>query len=168
MSTLKRPSRHDTDTYALAGEAFLKKISWGEQSRDENINIGRALSESHAFERARELADQGFDINDDVMQTLLDGSFIDEALDALISEWVVKANVRPLRKLGDKVAVDRQGERLDGEVTGIDEKSAKYKIHVPALGHVKAGLGTHGLVIEFEKIHPLSRPVEDFELEPAM
>jgi len=168
MSSPKRPQRHDDQTYALAAEKFLEQIGQIEENPEELVSIGRALSELSAFDQAKELAEQCFDMTDDLMQTLLDGSFMHDAHAERVVQWVETAKLKPRRKIGDEVSFTHQGDKLKGEITDIQEDSANYTVCVPSLGHVKSGPGTRGLILAYEIIHPLARPVEEFELEPSM
>ncbi|MBD8088725.1 hypothetical protein IFT48_01950 [Pseudomonas fluorescens] len=168
MSIAKRPTRHDEATYERAAKNFLALLAQPEESSDSMVKIGSALSERDTFSRARELADEGFDISDDVMQILLDNDFCGDAQAELVAQWVTGSNVKPRRKEGDQVSISHKGEKVKGEITQIQSKSATYVVFVPSLGHVKTGIGTHGLIIPFEEVHALPRPAEDFVLEPSM
>jgi hypothetical protein len=83
---------------------------------------------------------------------------------------VGKLKCHPTKKaVGDIVQVPpRAGDfrrgHLAGEIVGINEEQATYTVFVAELGHVRAGLGTHGHILPFEEFHELAAPPEEFVL----
>jgi hypothetical protein len=44
------------------------------------------------------------------------------------------------------------GTRWEGEIVKIDDELATYLVFCPAAGHVREGLGTHGVIFPFEDV----------------
>lgn len=168
MTTPQRPTRYDDATHIKAAQLFLKHIGMPENNDEDLVSIGKALSEPKAFTRATELSDLAFDMTDDLLLDVLNHDFCDLALDQQIRSWVLNARVKARQKIGDVVSFEHKGSKVDGEIINIDPTAAKYTIYVESLGHVKAGVGTLGLIVQFETIHELSRPADEFELEMAI
>lgn len=82
----------------------------------------------------------------------------------LVKEWVEQNAIRPRNGIGDKVEVDYRGHKVAGEITAVDAATATYTVMIPSLGHVKDGFGTRGKVVNFEQLHELGEPPEEFEL----
>lgn len=84
--------------------------------------------------------------------------------------WVKQHHVKPRLDIGASVKVlaweANQGElEYEGEVVSIDAEQAKYTVMIPALGHVRTGCGTHGLIVPFEKLHEVGAPADVFQLD---
>lgn len=61
---------------------------------------------------------------------------------------------QPTFKLGDRVRFEHHGRQrpVDGEVTKIDAARAKYVVYCASLGHVREGVGSHGIFVDFERV----------------
>lgn len=101
-------------------------------------------------------------------------SLFESCTSKAVAAWVCSNDIRPKQKVGDKVVVKecavvfgRELREYEGEVSSINSQQATYLIYVPALGHVKEVLGTHGLVMPFEQVHELATPAESFSLTPG-
>lgn len=84
--------------------------------------------------------------------------------------WVRSNSIKPRLTIGEQVKVmtrstSRIKQEFDGEVVTVDADHATYTVMIPALGHVREGTGTHGVIVNFEELHPLATPTEEFQLE---
>lgn len=165
MSVKPRPTRYDDETYIAAGRQFMHHLGEPRSDDQECLRIGSALAERGAFKQAVALSELTFDIDDDLLRNLLDQDFCDDAHEQRVLEWIRDSHIQPQRKLNDKVRFAYRDEKVAGEIVGIDTERGRYTVYVEALGHVKSGHGTLGIVVDFETIHPLARPSSDFSLE---
>lgn len=121
---------------------------------------------SGSFELAKALEMSGWSIDDDLLEELLEADHrLLIAHQEVIAEWVLDRKIKPLRDVGAAVTVTYRGKPLAGEITRIDPKHATYSVYCPDLGHVRAGAGTHGIVVPFEDVHGLCPSPESFALE---
>ena len=79
-----------------------------------------------------------------------------------VATWVTAYGIQPRYKVGNSVRIttrgpDRHEHEYDGEVVGVDGAHAEYTVMIPALGHVRSGLGAHGIRVPFEQLHPLGQ-----------
>ena len=65
-------------------------------------------------------------------------------------EWA--KDIKPEYAVGNIVVFNRNRKEEYGEIVGIYEKEAKYKIFCEHLGHVREGNGTNGLILEYEGV----------------
>lgn len=84
-------------------------------------------------------------------------------------DWVRSNDIRPRLAIGAQVKIMdpstvRAGQEFDGEIVAVDAEHGAYTVMIPALGHVREGVGTHGYIVNFEKLHPLATPAEEFQL----
>lgn len=111
------------------------------------------------YDLAKRLEDKFYYDSDSHLVGILDDGFsvwLYEYKKA-VKIWVKETGLKPTLKIGDKAAFIRRkyladkGERVEGEISSIDEKSGMYVIHCPQLGHVQKGqVGSHGLCVNFE------------------
>jgi hypothetical protein len=86
-----------------------------------------------------------------------------------IALWVKQNAIVARYQIGDLVRItapDAQRKRCehDGEVIAVDADQATYTVMIAALGHVRKGVGTHGLIVPYEQLHALATPPEQFSL----
>jgi hypothetical protein len=89
----------------------------------------------------------------------LDSIWWQAELDA-IKEWVLDNQIKPKFKVGVLVSVphltdDKTLTDVIGEVLRIDRNRAVYLVFCKSLGHVRGGVGTRGLIIEYENADPV-------------
>jgi len=88
--------------------------------------------------------------------------------------WVRDDQITTNLEVGDKVRVLDHELGLDshprfeshwiGEVTSIDQIHAEATVYLPAVGHVRSGLGSHGRILPWEQLQRLEKPVLAFNL----
>lgn len=125
----------------------------------DGYRIARELEQSHHWECDMAIVEE--------LDTA--SAVVSQLVRNLTAEWVEKNAIRPKLRVGEATSVEtydnsnRRG-RFDGEVLVIDEKHATYTIMIPALGHVREGQGTHGIIVPYEQLHDLAAPAEEFAL----
>ena len=67
-------------------------------------------------------------------------------------KWVIDCEITPKYSVGDKVHVSRKNKIYEGEIVEIKNDMAQYTIFVEELGHVRSGVGTHGIIERFENV----------------
>lgn len=89
------------------------------------------------------------------MVEILDGasSYQWEAYERGVKEWVAATGVKPKLEVGATVSVLLLDQAVvTGEVVGITLEVATYTLFIEALGHVRSGHGTHGIIKHFEDV----------------
>lgn len=155
----KRPAVTASEVHARLVEHLAKRISaaLGEPLGEHSIASLRRATETwfvdSAFRMARNLDNDGWDVNDDLTDVLSDAqAYGHMAHNAVVAEWVAKYDIRPPLPIGARVRCKVQRVEHVGEVTAIDAKRATYTVLVEALGHVRDGNGTHGVVLPYEAV----------------
>lgn len=69
-------------------------------------------------------------------------------------DWVTAYQIKPTRAIGDTVKFynNRKKDIVEGVISKIDAKVAKYHVFCESLGHVKKGCGTHATIVNYEDI----------------
>lgn len=162
-----RPAYNSDDVRQRAAALLCVELGAESSTPDAIVSVARALGRSsNTFDLAKALDGDGWSIDDDVLDILRDSDgHHSDAHRAAVAEWVESRRIRPLRDVGEAVSFEVRGEQLDGEITRVDAAQATYTIYVPSLGHVRAGVGTNGIIIPFEQVHGLCPAPETFELE---
>lgn len=163
-----RPNRHDLAVRQAAAEktwpafrAWLIANDATETEADEDREtalheLADALEwNEDGYDVAQHLERQGWDADDglvDAARRLLDALYV--AHDAAVKAWVETTGQQPTFKLGDRVRFEHHGRQrpVDGEVTKIDAARAKYVVYCASLGHVREGVGSHGIFVDFERV----------------
>lgn len=165
-----RPGKRPTGTEQLvrdtAARAVLSEIMvWLDAQGDGDSEavvlkeLAKVSTEIDGFRAAEALRLRfHWDVDSGLVE-LLD-RLIDAARDArhrLTEIWVRETGVAPTFERGSKVRFEawRKSEGwggATGEVTEIDEGRAVYTIYCEELGHVRQGVGTHGLIVPFESV----------------
>jgi hypothetical protein len=117
-------------------------------------SLRRALEDDDAWKICRSLEDDGWDVDEDLMD-IMRGAWIvvADALNAALEAWVIDAQVTLALPVGTDVEVDvpRHG-RLCGTVVSLDPTRGTYTVRFPSLGHVESGPGTRGRVFPAEML----------------
>lgn len=71
----------------------------------------------------------------------------------LVATWIKENKITLSKRVGDAVKFKsvRNGI-LSGEITQAMPESAQYCIFVESLGHVREGVGTHGMIVNEEDL----------------
>ena len=165
-----RPNRHDLAVRQAAAEkAWPEFRTWliandaTEAEADEDCETAlRELADAlewneDGYDVAQHLERQGWDADDglvDAARRLVDALYV--AHDEAVKAWAVATEQRPTFKLGDHVRFEHPGRQrpVNGEVTKIDAARAKYVVFCASIGHVRQGVGSHGIYINFEDARP--------------
>lgn len=168
----QRPFRYSKEILIAAATQLLKNLNDKElPPTDENAieqlsDAMRSCGSMDGYDICREL-DRSFSWQPNAsMVEAFDNAFfeIERVHKVKVKEWVALNGIVPQKAIGDSVDVTYGGNPYSGEITNIDIEVANYTVLIPALGHVREGLGTHGSIFKFEDIHPLGEPPEQFEL----
>jgi hypothetical protein len=170
----KRPSQRSPEILEAAAVELLKTLADKDTPHTDPSavdQVAKALNGSSSwdgYDICRELESRFYWQPDAQMVDTFDGAFsvILQAHRAKVASWVSEKDIRPQKAVGDVVDVTYRGESYQGEITAVRTETAEYTVMIPALGHVREGLGTHGMTFKFEEIHPLAEPAEEFELRP--
>jgi hypothetical protein len=138
--------------------AIAKVLKEGSPTFD-GYRLARSLEESYGWDADMDLA-QSLDA-----ASVIVGALVREAT----ARWVAANSIRPKKAIGDMVSVEtrnNEGRRgtYTGEIVAIDEAHAAYTVMIEALGHVREGTGTHGIIVPYETLHELADPPEEFVL----
>jgi hypothetical protein len=171
MPKAKRPTRYHVDVEKYVKDALLPTvISWmGKGIIDLNsekaLEIWEDLKEAIAYEDdgyriARNL--EAWNPDEELVDILSEVSFLKRgAHDAVVMQWVIDNDIQPDRKIGDQVSYTEEGKVRSGNIVKIYERTAKYVVSFPELGHVPSEQqGTQGLVLDYEEVHDPVVPVE--------
>jgi len=106
------------------------------------------------YELARDLEkDMGFDSDRNLVDDM--DCISDECRNCLnenIEKWAQECNITPKYSIGDEVKLKMDNVEYIGEIAEINLKRAFYVIFVEELGHVREGVGTHGVIKNFEEV----------------
>jgi hypothetical protein len=172
-----RPTYNNKEVNIRAAKKLTSSLGeWGTPEELEKSLVAALMSCQPSYD-AYKLAscldrDHGWSSNKDLVDLLDATDFIAHSnLYEVISDWVIANGIKPKRSIGDAVRLKTPGARgvsadVDGEIISIDEAHAQYIVRIPSLGHVSTGIGTHGVIINFEEIHDLATPAEEFTLLP--
>jgi len=178
--SITRPSYRDPEILAVVARAILAEmppdtVTEGEEESALS-DIVKALHDEapgfDAYRLAKNLDDRGWICDREIVEAfeIASGQSF-QAVREATEQWVRTNSIRPRLGVGDQVKrlMTRHhtfsGKRaFDGEVVAVDAEHATYTVMIPALGHVRDGVGVHGTVINFEELHSIVAPVEEFQL----
>lgn len=155
-----RPKRHDAAIRRQAAEALVPEIEeWlGESiSGPECEELVRTLSSccgDDAYDIARELERGGYTPDSSLVE-VLDGFDTYRIHADAVRLWIAETGATPKLSIGATVAIPvkmAEHNGVVGEIIAINERHGEYTVFCAALGHVREGLGTHGLIFPWEEI----------------
>ncbi len=164
-----RPAPHDPAVLDAALAVLWPEIvSWNADMDDEDSRIAlrSALAgyDLDGYKLASELERDGWD-PDAALVEILDGAShaVHAAHDAVVKAWVAEHGW-PCARLppGTRVRARVGGRMVEGEVTTPEHGAERYEAHAHYLlfceseGHVRAGLGSHGFVVDAESVEVVS------------
>jgi hypothetical protein len=159
-----------SDDAVLARAAAILSVKLGPECRGDEAEkaLARAMAfSSGTYDLARSLDLSGWMIDDEILEELGNADMCRiDAHRELVARWVEARHIRPQRDVGAAVSVSQRGQPSQhGEVVAVDLVQASYTVFCPGLGHVREGLGTHGIIVPYESVHALCPAPETFELE---
>lgn len=164
-----RPSRHGSLVLTLAATKLMARLkesrpdvfdpSNGWSDDETRAQLAEAIGSSwhgDGYEIAKALEHNGWDVDTQLVNEL-DGGCLEEAFEEVIESWIAECGIAPALAVGTTVTVNPniakgREARADGQITDIDIRRGTYTVCVPAWGHVKAGLGTHGRIWPWEEV----------------
>lgn len=168
QTCLARPSSDSVEVRLAAAVAMCRrlKIPEGAELDVASKDMAAVVCMHSTFEAAKRLSNASWEVDDDTLEVLADRSV--HMLDAqriAVAEWVLQHGVRPQCTVGVPVDVVHLGRTVRGEIVSIDAEQAQYTVFCACLGQVRQGVGTNGLIVDFERVHDLAGPAEAFTLE---
>ena len=156
---MKRPTSRDISRYAVAEEMLDDVMAFldpGEDKKSVLDDLATALeyAGTDGYEIAKYLDDRkSWNITADMVESFDRASMIEYKLTSdAVKKWVSFYAIASKFKQGDAVEVEVRKTKYHGEIVSIDTKEAKYTVYIEALGHVKSGQGTVGIVLPFEQV----------------
>jgi hypothetical protein len=158
---MKRPQKHDENVRHLAATMLVERLKSShpdifDDCTDEDVHrdLLEALTDD-GYQMARNLERQHWEVDASLVDEL-NGGCLDAAYDSLVEKWIGWHAIKPKLTIGATVRVHpgiwAKTGPADGEIASIDMKRGTYTVCVPAWGHVKAGLGTHGRIFSWEEV----------------
>lgn len=176
-----RPNYYDENITRKVAQKLLPRLTQWTEGYGTAAELENELSEAiqrsapwfDAYDLAQYLEKRYQWASDAQLVDILDAVATEASsvLREAIAEWVIANGIRPRQAIGDMVDVpprdtDPELAQFKGEIVGIDEEHATYKVFVPGRGHVKTGIGIHAHILPFEAFHDLATPAEEFTLVP--
>lgn len=155
MTGSARPTELDPEVIEMALSKILPAVvEWdrtggGNSTEEEIANDLREEIGIHrdGYEFCRELEKHKHWDCDRELVDILDSADMSGALREMEKRWVAAYQVFPGQLIGNQIT----WEGNTAEITAL-HADGKYTVFVPALGHVKSGLGTHGIIIPWERV----------------
>lgn len=156
-----RPNGQSDEVLAIVANGLMPEIlrwgSWEENDREvqevaEQILEVMEISRD-GYKMAKALEDRhGWDGDADLVDILEGADFYGAERTAVLA-WIRDNDVTPAFEVGKqvKIKVGREKTVHDGEIVTVTE-DGNYCVMVPELGHVRKGLGTHGLLYAWEVV----------------
>jgi hypothetical protein len=151
-SPAKRPQSSDIVVRRAAAMALMPKITqWlgkdydPSQAEDFIGDLTGVLnSYDDGYTMAKNLEHKHWLCDSDLVEILDDGAhMVYRAHDRLVKVWVKTHKIPLALGLGTRV----QTPDGPGEITEHHAENAKYTVFMPAKGHVRTGVGTHGHIV---------------------
>ena len=127
-----------------------------EYSADELADMmhenGLSIGVSNEVEYAIEIADLfGIEADLELVEIANGAWFVVNTIKTKLRKgWIEENDISPQFQVGDWVTFSTRFEKFSGEITKIHLGVAQYLVCCPELGHVKEGMGTHGIYVNFE------------------
>lgn len=161
---LPRPNgSHDSVKRLVADELMPQILDWLQGQEDDEDEVREQLIdvlEDHrdGYEMAKRLEDDYDWDCDSELVDILDGSNFYEHRKAAVMAWIRDNGIMPRFAMGQEVKVkqSRYDKTIhDGEIRAVNVDGT-YTVMIPALGHVREGIGTHGSVLPWEDVEDLN------------
>ena len=163
---LKRPNYFDEEVTNNAIEKLLPELlafigvtenhgeDYVEQVRTDVFNA--IEFEDDGYDICRHLDNATWDIDADTVE-FMDNNVSSCRYDAhkeIEAQWVKDNNIRPKHSIGDVIKFNHPSKSLQpvGEVVVMDEKQGRYLVFSEELGHVRTGVGSHGIYVVYESV----------------
>lgn len=161
---MKRPTMYDDGVCRVAAEKLWERIKRdsGDDAADNEASI-KSITEAIRYDDdgyaiARHLEHDGWDPDAQMVDTL-DSAFSEKlrACETETSKWVDENGIKPEFAVGSSVRFKDRSTRKShvGEVTKVELDQARYWLFCEELGHVREGVGTHAIVLNYEDVEAL-------------
>lgn len=105
------------------------------------------------YEIAKRLERRGYSPDTDLCDVLDSvGHHQHKAHKEEVMEWVRAHDLKLDLPVGASVSVEVEGKQRTGEIRDHYTETAEYSVFIAELGHVRKGIGTHGVILGFEKV----------------
>lgn len=154
-----RPDARSAEVSAMVANDLMKGIvQWGKFAEDDisevTAQVLAVLNESDGYRMAKAL-ERSFSWDpDSELVDILDGVNFYSAIRTAVMAWIRDNGITPQFGIGRQVEVitnPRLDTRHTGEIVQVCE-DGNYLVMIPGLGHVREGLGTHGLIFSWEDV----------------
>lgn len=163
-------SGHEEVQKIVALQLLPAVMAWLKNGGDTDPDEDDVLSDlsdnfdSDGYQFARNLDSDGWSPDAELVD-VLSGASLYQAQAQCVKAWMEQNNITAKLAVGAKVmltpqfiswSTSRRGETVEamlGEVTEVRDGS--YSVFVAGLGHVREGVGTHALVIPWEKLEAM-------------
>jgi hypothetical protein len=163
-----RPNRTDPEVLERLLDALMPRvIQWMKSAGDDTDKFEKSyLKEIHddlrsavrfdddAYDIAKMLDNIHYwEVDHELLHLLEDVAYMRiKAHNSLIAEWVNHHGVTPKYSVGQRVTFKHRGKDQVGEVSKVEEQLAQYVVFCESLGHVRKGVGSHGLYVNYENV----------------
>lgn len=158
MTCPSRPTEYDEDVKAIAVAKLMVKIAeWSQgdihaDDKEAADEVAECINESDGYAIASRLDLHYHWSCDSDLVEIMDGaaSILSDTCRDQTRKWVDGWGITPSHAVGDHVT----WKSNDAEITATDNTHVpgSYTLFIPAAGHVRNGLGTHGEFIAWERI----------------
>lgn len=160
-----RPDAYHLIVKRIVLEQVLPRVlAWMDDDATDSEEIAKELMEilmpyEDGYEMANKLERRfGWDADSSLVD-LLDGVCFYEAHGKVLGRWIEENGILPRLEVGARVRARQHATDAaihEGEIRSIDAKRGTYTVMIPALGHVRGGLGTHGIVLDWCEVEALN------------
>jgi hypothetical protein len=158
----KRPTRlSDTVKPKILKQLADLLGSWHESLRDHEVCeyvYNNYMYEHNGFEIAKALDDKFYVSPDASLVEILEEVWYlgYRAIEEAQAYWILSEQIDPKYNINDQVKVKKDNKIYNATIRSVDNKTGKYTVNIPDLGHVPEGqLGTQGIVLNWEDIDNL-------------
>lgn len=156
-----RPDIYDPEVLLEVARKLAPKVmAWDSEGEYDPEELAESLRKGmedafdfDAYKIVRALDDDGWMVDAELVR------IFDDALplalnerDKAVAKWAQEQEVKPVFKIGDRVQSRRRFNGSVGEITKVDAEKGRYLLFNPHAGHVREGVGTHGVWENFEDV----------------
>lgn len=149
-----RPTYGSAEIMAMVANGLMPQIiQWGgfkesdmQEVSEQLINVLRSFGDG--YEMAKALDDRYSWDSDSELVDILEGADFHSATRTAVLAWIIDNDIKAKFEVGRQVQIKpspRDSAMKAGEIVDICE-DGNYCVMIPELGHVREGLGTHGML----------------------
>lgn len=153
---MSRPTGRDESVIRKAAELSLPEFKrWAnEASGSDEVMLNDLLAcirwGHDGYARAKRIEIYGYEPDAELVE-ILDSIDVWRAEREAVAKWVKEFDVKAPFPIGALVVIAGGS----GEIMAHDEAQGTSTVFVEAMGHVREGNGTHGLIVAWEKLKAL-------------